>query len=104
MKRRILCLALAVMLFALCFSGCGKYQKSNFIGKTAQEITAQYGEFDLKGPFITTDSNYTGYGYGYLLRESRVGFLGTEPAVYYFIEFENGVAVACYKGWHQNGG
>jgi len=104
MKKRILCLIFAIFLFALCFAGCGKYQKANFIGKTVQEITDQYGKFDIKGPFITTDSQYQGYGFGYLLQESRVGFLGTTPAEYYFIEFDNDVAVACYKGWHQNGG
>ena len=104
MKRKIALLLIFVLLLSLCLTGCGKYREKDLIGKTAEEIQSQYGKFDIQGPFITTDSKYRGYGYGYLLQESRVSFLGTSHAEYYFIEFEDGIAVGCYKGWLLNGG
>ena len=104
MKKLILFfLVLWIFLFAC---GCSKYSESDFIGKTAAQIQEQYGAFDLPGAsFISTDSSYWGYGYGYLTKESQVGFLGTTPAEYYFIIFdENNIAVDCYSGYHCNGG
>lgn len=104
MKKLILFfLVLLIFLFA---SGCSKYRHSDFIGKTASQIQEQYGVFDLPGAaFITTDSSYRGYGYGYIVKESQVGFLGTTPAEYCFIVFDqNSTAVACYVGYHCNGG
>ena len=106
MKRKLCGLLCVIFLFALILSGCSKYRQANFIGKTADQIQEQYGAFDLNGTaFVATDSTYQGFGCGYLLKESRVGFLGTHPAEYFFIEFdENGVATACYEGYHCNGG
>ena len=81
-------------------------QRIRFYRKTAAQIQEQYGAFDLPGAsFVSTDSSYQGYGYGYLTKESQVGFLGTTPAEYYFIIFdENSIAVDCYTGYHCNGG
>lgn len=101
-----LAILISIVLIISIFSGCSKYNEKDFIGKTADEITAKYGEFDINGePFVTTDSSYRGFGYGYLIRNSYVGFLGTEPAVYFFIVFNsNGIATNCYEGYHCNGG
>ena len=103
MRKFLLCFLALLFLFV---SGCSKYSESDFIGKTAAQIQEQYGAFDLPGAsFVSTDSSYQGYGYGYLTKESQVGFLGTTPAEYYFIIFdENSIAVDCYTGYHCNGG
>lgn len=104
--KRTLCLLCLVSLLALCLSGCAKYAPNHFLGKTSAQIEKQYGNYDLAGvSFVSTDSSYRGFGYGYLIKESQVGFLGTTPAEYFFIVFdENGIAVDCYKGYHCNGG
>ena len=106
MKRKLCLLLCVVFLFALALSGCSKYHKANIVGLSKEQVLSYYGDFDLNGaPFITTDSSYRGYGYGYLVKESRVGFLGTHPAEYFFIVFDsNGIATDCYKGHHLNGG
>ena len=104
MKRLILCfLALALLL---CISGCAKYREKDILGKTVSQIQETYGTFDLMGvSFVTTDSTYRGIGSGYLVKESTVGFLGTSPAEYFFIVFdESGIAIDCYNGYHCNGG
>ena len=106
MKRTASFALFILLLFTLSLSGCSKYKERNIVGKTASQIEEQYGQFDLVGVnFVTLDSSYNGYGNGYLLKESRVGFLGTNPAEYLFIIFdENSIATACYIGWHCNGG
>ena len=103
MRKFLLCFLALLFLFV---SGCSKYSESNFIVKTAAQIQEQYGAFDLPGAsFVSTDSSYRGYGYGYITQKSRVGFLGTTPSEYCFIVFdENGIAVGCYMGYHCNGG
>ena len=87
-------------------SGCSQYWEADILGKNAAQIEETYGTFDLaSASFVSTDSTYRGYGYGYLIRESYVGFLGTQPAKYFFIVFdENGIAVDCYNGYHCDGG
>ena len=106
MKRKLCLVLCVVFVLALVFSGCSKYQTSKIIGLTKEQVQEHYGAFDLNGaPFITTDSSYRGYGYGYLIKESSVGYLGTHPAEYFFIVFDNnGIAIACYEGHHLNGG
>ena len=106
MKRTVSFTLCILIILKLCLSSCSKYRERNIIGKTSAEIEAQYGKFNLVGAiFVTLDSLYAGYGCGYKLKESHVGSLGTTPAVYLFIVFdENGIATACYKGWHCNGG
>lgn len=104
--KRALSIFCLVSLLVLCLFGCANYAPRNFLGKTTAQIEKQYGTFDLPGaPFVSTDSTYRGFGYGYLTKQSQVGFLGTTPAEYFFIVFdENGIAVACYKGYHCDGG
>ena len=83
MRKFVLWFLALLFLFA---SGCSKYSESNFIGKTAAQIQEQYGAFDLPGAsFVSIDSTYWGYGYGYIAKESQVGFLGTTPAEYFLL-------------------
>lgn len=105
MKRTLLILCL-IALLALCISGCAKYAPNDFLGLTSAQIEKQFGTFDLaRVSFVSTDSSYRGFGYGYIIKESQVGFLGTTPAEYFFIVFDkNGIAVDCYEGYHSNGG
>ena len=95
----------------LCFAGCAKYDKSDFIGKTSLEIEDEYGSFDHiigirneNGLYRDEDGLYRNCSCGYIIEEERVGFLGTDPAVYYYIIFnENGVAVNCEEGYRPGG-
>ena len=101
-----LAILIAIVLMISTFSGCSKYQKANIIGLTKVQVQERYVDFDLNGaPFMAKDGSYQGFGYGYLLQESHVGYLGTNPAVYFFIVFDkNDIAIDCYKGYHSNGG
>ena len=101
-----LAILIAIVLMISTVSGCSKYQKANIIGLTKVQVQERYGDFDLNGaPFMAKDGSYQGFGYGYLLQESHVGYLGTNPAVYFFIVFDkNDIAIDCYKGYHSNGG
>ena len=106
MKQKKVCALCLVLILVFCCSGCGKYDKSDFIGKTSAQIETQYGAFDVDNTaFVSTDSSYCGMGCGYLVKESRVGFLGTTPAEYFFVVFDkNGVAVDGYYGYISDGG
>ena len=106
MKRKLCLLLCVFFLFLLMLSGCSKYHKANIIGLSKVQVQEYYGDFDLNGePFIAKDGSYQGFGYGYLLQESYVGYLGTHPAVYFFIVFDsNDIATNCYEGYHSNGG
>ena len=89
MKRKFCLLLCVVFLFLLMLPGCSKYHKANIIGLTKAQVLERYGDFDLDGePFMAKDGSYQGFGYGYLLQESYVGYLGTHPAVYFFIVFD----------------
>lgn len=104
MKKLIFCVSLIFLFLAV--SGCSQYRKADILGKNAAQIQETYGTFDLvDASFVTTDSAYHGLGSGYLVKESRVGFLGTKPAEYFFIVFDkDGIAIDCYNGYHCNGG
>ena len=92
-----------MLLFSLV--GCSsKYSADNFIGKTSAEIEAEFGIFDcLKMP-ISDDGLYRNTDCGYILKESRVGFFGTEPEWLIFICFnENGIAYDTFEGYRPGG-
>ena len=101
----LLCAAMVLLnLFSLC--SCGgkyKYDKEWILGKTSSEIEERYGEFDRKprqGSIYEKDGNYYNAQAGYLLKEERVGYLGTDPAEYYMIWFdEYGQAVGVDEEW-----
>lgn len=96
------CILLAVLLvFLLCLSSCSKkpYSEEDFIGLSSIEIVEKYGEFDI-GPGWHhnpgDDGLYRDCSCGYLVTPERVGFLGTEPAEYFMIYFnEDGIADFC---------
>lgn len=65
------------------------YDAEWIIGKSAEEIIERYGEFDRRR--LNEDGFYT-MG-GYLVKEKRVGYLGTDPEEFYMIYFDsNGYA------------
>ncbi len=96
----------AFLLFAMIFlvAGCTKYQPSDFVGKTSAQIEADYGPFDCVGMAPSADGLYRNTGCGYTIREARVGFLGTDSELLFFIQFdENGIATGCYEGYRPGG-
>ena len=104
MKKQLCCGLLVFLLIFMC--SCSNYRKANILGKTARQITEQYGSFSLVDEcFISVDSSHSGLGCAYSVRPSRKGFLDKVPEVFFVIEFdENGTAVNCYQGYHSNGG
>jgi hypothetical protein len=92
-----------VSLFAL--SGCGnKYSAEDFIGKTSLEIEAEFGKFDLEGIKSSQDGLYKNTACGYTIKEKQKGFLGADPEILIFIDFdENGVATHCWEGYRPGG-
>ena len=105
MKRKWIVPIFLSLFLILCLSACSKYRRSYFVGKTSEQIESQYGKFDVVGSFVSTDSKYRDFGYGYRIKESRVGFLGTSPAEYFVIIFDkNGLAVDCYEAYYCDGG
>ena len=102
----ILCVLLSTVL-----SGCG-YDEEWIIGKTSVEIQEQYGTFyrvELLpgGPYVQADADvfYKNADCYYLIKEERVGYLGTYPEEYFVIRFdENGIAVDCYEELGGKGG
>ena len=102
-KQMTILLFFAVLL--LSFAGCSsKYSADDYIGKTSAQIEAEYGTFDCCGKPVSEDGLYRNTACGYTIKESRVGFLGTDPEVLIFISFdENGIAVACEEGYRPGG-
>ena len=104
MKKQItIFLVCAVFLFSLA-SCSSKYGEDDFVGKTSAQIEAEFGTFDCCGMPASEDGLYRNTACGYTIKESRVGFLGTDPEVLFFISFdENGIAVACEEGYRFGG-
>jgi hypothetical protein len=93
-------------LIALLLVGCTKvkYTEADFLGKTSAYIVAEFGEFDCIGNHPDADGMFRNTSCGYTIQEPRVGFLGTDPEVLFFISFdENGIAVRCYEGYRPGG-
>lgn len=104
MKKQIATL-LVCAAFLLSLVGCNtKYNADDFIGKTSAQIIGEFGAFDCCGMPASADGLYRNTACGYTIKESRVGFLGTDPEVLYFITFdENGIAIACEEGYRPGG-
>lgn len=97
---------LVILCVLLPLSGCveDKYSESDFLGKTSAQIEAEFGEFDCGGNHADADGLYRNTSCGYTIREPRVGFLGTEPEILFFITFdEDGIAYKCYEGYRPGG-
>mgnify|MGYP006967157690 CR=1 FL=1 len=102
MKKWIV-LSLFLCLFLI---GCSteNYCEADFLGRTSAQIVAEFGAFDCVGTQPDTDGLYRSTSCGYTIRETRAGFLGTDPEVLFFISFdENGIAVDCYEGYRPGG-
>ena len=107
MKRTVRIVAFLVLV-SMVFAGCAKmplwfikYDEDWIIGKTKEQIEAKYGEFDSYNRREIEDlsgESADGYYYEgrYTLRPERLGYLGTDSAVYFLIKFnENGIAYKC---------
>ena len=98
-EKRFISIFILCVLLSTVLSGCG-YDEEWIIGKTSVEIQEQYGTFYRVE--LLPDSRYEGY---YLIKEERVGYLGTYPEEYFVIRFdENGIAVDCYEELGGKGG
>ena len=102
-KQIAILLICSVLVLAL--AGCdAKYDAADFIGKTSAQIEAEFGTFDCIGMPVSEDGLYRNTACGYTIKEPRVGYLGTDPEVLFFILFdENGIAVACEEGYRPGG-
>ena len=85
--------------------GCSTgFKEKDLIGKTSAEIEAEYGKFDCILMPPDEDGLYRNCRCGYTIKEPRVGFLGTDPEVFFFIHFDkNGVAYECSEGYRPGG-
>ena len=88
------------LIFMLLFSflGCTKsqYSESDFIGLTSKEIVEKYGDFDHRRSNPSDDGLYRNCGCGYMVKEAKVGFLGTTPPEYFMVYFDGeGIAYRC---------
>ena len=104
MKKQIIILLFCVV-FLFSFAGCGnKYNADKFIGKTSAQIESEFGAFDCCLMPANADGLYHNTSCGYIIKESQVGFMGTEPEWLVFIRFdENGVAHDTYEGYRPGG-
>lgn len=94
-------LAAALVFLAACTA---PYRKTDFIGKTSQEIEETYGPFDCITMPVGEDGLYRSCRCGYTVAKQRTGFLGTTPEKLFFITFDdNGVAVSCEEGYRPGG-
>ena len=102
MKRWFMLVLVCCLL--LCSCGKAKYREADFLGKTSAQITVEFGEFHCGSSHIGEDGLYRNASCGYTIKEPRVGYLGTDPEVLFFIFFdENGIAVRCYEGYRPGG-
>lgn len=103
--KKMIAILLFCVVFLFSFIGCSaKYNENEFIGKTSVEIEAEFGVFDCCLMPVSEDELYRNTFCGYIIKESRVGFLGTDPEWLIFISFdENGVAYNTYEGYRPGG-
>ena len=104
MKKQIVILILCV-IFVFSLAGCNsKYSADDFIGKTSAEIESEFGTFDCCGMPVSEDGLYRNTACGYVIKESKVNFLGSDPEILFFISFdENGKAVSCKEDYRPGG-
>lgn len=98
--RVLLCgLVVIALLGALTFAIYKRirpYDPEDFIGLTSVEIIEKYGGFNPDYVYSGENAIFRNTTCAYTVRESYVGFFGTEPPVYFMIYFdENGIAYKC---------
>ena len=104
MNKQIVILVLCI-IFVFSLVGCNsKYSEDNFIGKSSNEIEAEFGTFDCCGMPVSEDGLYRNTACGYTIKEPKATFFGTNPEVLFFITFdENGKAISCKEGYRPGG-
>jgi len=94
-----------IMVLIMSFTSCTKpkYSEEDFIGLTSQEIIDKYGKFDIALNIPGEDGIYRNCRCGYIVKEEKVGYLGTTPPDYFMISFDSeGIAYECaveQGGW-----
>ena len=104
MKKLALSFAITLILvFAL--SACSTpYREEDFLGKSSDEIVAEFGPFDCVMMPASDDGLYRNCRCGYTIKEPKIGFLGTSPEILFYIRFdENGIATKCEEGYRPGG-
>ena len=96
-KRRLCAIGAVVCAMLTLFCSCiPSYDEEWIIGKTDDEITARYGQFDTWYGNYAPDGTYTGWIAQYTIKEKRVGYLQTYPEETLLIVFDtNSVAINC---------
>ncbi len=100
------CAALLLLsVISLLLVSCGgKYDESDFLGKTSAEIVSEFGKFDIMSKPADSDGLHRNAVCGYTIREKRKGLLDSIPEVLIFIHFdENGIAEGCEEGYRPGG-
>ena len=88
------CIAVLVSSFTAAYFICDKavFDFDNFIGKSIEEIEAEFGEFDSYYNEIKDGISFSKAGY--LIHPKHVGIFGTYWPVFCKINFEDGIAVS----------
>ena len=95
-----------IMVLVMSFTSCTKpkYSEEDFIGLTSKEVIDKYGEFDISDGYPPDDDGvYRNACGGYIVKEEKVGYLGTTPPDYFVIYFDSeGIVYRCaveQGGW-----
>lgn len=98
-KALIVFLTIIIVLIALILASVINYyyHVNWIIGKTSDQIEAQYGAFDWRENSPDENGIYKRTICSYEVIPKRVGFLGTYPPYLFSISFDsNGVAYKCF--------
>jgi hypothetical protein len=95
MKKYVIAFVILAVVVLLCFCvwNNSRFDESDVIGLTSAEIIEKYGDFDRTEGTPDADGLYRNCRCDYLIREKKVGFLGTTPPEYFMIYF-NDVGIA----------
>ena len=97
-----------LLILVLLLSGCSKhkYDIDWIIGKNSDEIVEKYGDFDtVSMPKSHIDGLYHNSSCSYVIKEKKVGYLGTTPEQLFTISFdENSFAKRCFEETGGKGG
>ena len=95
-----------ILLLLIAFFGENeKYDDKWILGKTKEQIVEKYGDFEWYVPRKNANEQVIGYVGMYTLKPKRVGFLGTENAIYFCIKLNiDEIAVECYEERAGKGG
>ncbi|NCA92520.1 hypothetical protein EOM82_04625 [bacterium] len=103
-SRNIICRFIIITILIVSFSSCSDKIKSIYdddfiIGNTMDAIIEKYGDFDVT--FTSGGGTYISTA-GYIIKEVKTGYFGTDVYTYYMIRFNtDGIAT---ETWQEKGG